>query len=70
MAWLQGLYVKGAVASALSDENKYPEHPYGIFDTEEERQEKEAKKVDTNRQLIEAQILQVQSYFKKQNGKQ
>lgn len=67
MMWIQGIYIKNAIESVLCEDGKYPERPIEIFDSEKEQEKKEEEKAKANRELINAQILQVQSYFKKQS---
>lgn len=71
-AWLQGLYISHAIEACFSENRHYPKKPLHIFDDDgaepEEIQAEERAKAEgkANQDMITAQILQVQSYFKKQ----
>ena len=51
--WLQGLYIRAAVASCLNNKNKYPDHPQRITQMTEVEQEIENKrKVEQMREQL------------------
>lgn len=62
-AWVNGIYIKCSVASALDSNNKYPEKPFGIFEGEEDSSENEElteeQKVQAQKELLmKLQIMQ------------
>ena len=51
--WLQGLYIKIAVASALDRKNKYPEKPKRITEmTEDEKEAENRRRVEQMREML------------------
>lgn len=51
--WLQGMYIREAVASCLSKQAKYPEKPHRITEmTEAEREEENRRKVEKLREQL------------------
>lgn len=51
--WLQGLYIKAAVASALSNKSKYPPEPQRITEmTSAEKEEENKRKIEKLREVL------------------
>lgn len=51
--WLQGLYIRNAVASCLDKKAKYPEKPHRITAmTEQEKEEENRRKVEQMREQL------------------
>ena len=64
--WLQGIYIRDAIACCLSKKNKYPEKPHRLTALSEVEKELENKrKVE---QLREALNMHRQRWLSRQNG--
>lgn len=51
--WLQGLYIRSAIASCLDSKNKYPDKPQRITEmTESEKDAENKRKVEQMRQQL------------------
>ena len=64
--WLQGLYNREAVASALNKKNKYPEQPQRITElTEAEQDAENRRKVEELREML---LTRKRRWQEKQKG--
>jgi hypothetical protein len=71
MAWIQGMYIAKAISACFDKDYPYPCKPLGFFDESSDLEENnlslekdQTEPENINKSLIDAQMLQVQSYFK------
>lgn len=69
-AWRQGIYMMDAIGHCFSESCPYPDRPYSMECEQEKGLPSDVSPVkDTNRAMIDAQIVKVQSIFKKKQKK-